>query len=170
MSHILFGDFVTKQFNLEQINNIKSYSSERSIYYWFNKEINFYSDIHTMLKEQLELENSINFCITTSLQPTNSDDLLLPYDKYNSKTLFPNGVNERKDFNKYCKVNLDNFYNTFLYFYRTLNPERIRVFITEGYDCNFEVKKCTIEMMIQDIEIQVMESHMLDSIIYEIIL
>lgn len=167
MSHILFGDFFSNKFTPEQIKSVKLYSEKKGIYYWFNKEINFYNDIHTMFEENKKPKNDIKFCITSCLQPTNSEDLLFPYNKYDENQLFPKR-DSRSAFEDLCKLNLSSFYDTFRFFEKTLSPKGLRVIITEGYDCDFRVEKCTSKIMLQDIERQIITSHMLDSVIYEL--
>ncbi|MDR0518199.1 MAG: hypothetical protein LBH25_14285 [Fibromonadaceae bacterium] len=106
--------------------------------------------------------------MTSDLNPTNSDDLLFPDDKYEYEELFPMGGEERDVFNKICESNLAIFKDIFTKFIETFNLKMLRLFVIEGYDCNIEVKKCTLDDAVQDILQQVQISPMIDSVIYEL--
>lgn len=166
MSRILFGDFKMDNCSLSQLKIVQKYTSEIGVYFWFDKEVDFYNDVQIILKEQTKQENKHTFCITTELQPTNSDDLLFPYYNYSTSKLFPNGDNNREQFNEYCKINLEILRKAFSCFLVLFQPKGIRVFITEGYDNDFKVICCDLEKMIQHIYNQIITSHILDSTIY----
>lgn len=55
-----------------------------------------------------------------------------------------------------------------MHFLKAINPQETRVFITEGYDCAFKIRKCSTEIMLQDILNQEVVSPMLDSVMYEL--
>ncbi len=168
MSHILFGTCRIDSENTGKIDIVKRDMSKFGIKLWFDDEIDFYDDIQTMIIEQNNnSEYNYIFCITTNNQPTNSDDLLFPYDKYSYKELFPKG-NDRNKFNDYCKKNMNKLHKFFLYFTKIVYPQNIKVFLTEGYDDQFDFLFCSIDEMISHILKQVEESHFLNSTIYHI--
>jgi hypothetical protein len=166
LSHFFFGDFSTHYFNSTRIDAIKSHASKKNIYFWFDEEIDFYDSIHLMLKEHSK--TGISFCITSKLQPTNSADLLEPFDKYEQTELFPNG-DDRTVFEAKCKENLDLLYDVLKVFCRLLEPEKLRIFVTVGYDVEFMTKRCTLETMMADILDQVCNTIGVDSTIFEIV-
>lgn len=90
MSHILFGDFESQIINQDLINKVKEKLLHENILILFDHELDFSQEIEKMLDEHRS-GNTHKFCITTTLQEYNSDDLLFPYDKYSNEELFPNG-------------------------------------------------------------------------------
>lgn len=169
MSAFVFGDFHSDFFTIETIRELKSIFEKEEAYIWFDEEINFYDDIETMLNENRNGDNNIKFSITTKFQPTNSSDLLFPFDKYDMEELFPNGFDEDRDgFNKICRENLEIFNNLFLKFVKTIQPKKLRIFIVIGYDNSFEIRKYSSQQMFKDVYEQVKMSSFLSSVIYEI--
>jgi hypothetical protein len=168
MSYFLFGDFSSNLFIEENINNLKSVAQEKGICFWFNEEIDFDEDIHRMLNEHPKSQNNIRLCVTTQYQPCNSEDLLLPWGDYDTEVLFPNGGDDRKEFNNICKRHLSVFEEIYYKFLLILKPQNLRIFITEGYDCEFITCRCENEYMFKDLEQQIIERCDMDSKIYEI--
>jgi|LGOV01.1.fsa_nt_gb hypothetical protein len=167
MSHILFGDCIISNENYQKIDEVKFQLSQRGIRLFMNAEINFYSDIQVVLREQSEGDQRQIFCFTSDKQLTNSDDLLFPYDKFSEEELFPDGEN-RVIFNELCKKNLDDLKQCIEYFLEVIKPQETRVFLTEGYDSQFQVFHCSIDDMINHIFEQVISAYYLDSVIYNI--
>jgi len=168
MSHIIFGDCTLSDCGREKIKELKRYSWGFDVYYWFEEEITFYPDVLVMLKENDRKGNLIKFCITSKNQKYNSEDLLLPYDKYTKEELFPD-ENDRVIFEELCGNNLDILFDTLSYFLKELKPKRLRIFVTEGYDCEFEVVRCDLKSMLKRIREQSIAYSMIDSTIYELI-
>ena len=77
-----------------------------------NDDEKFYDETKRMLDENAFGDNESRFFITTKNQPSNSHDLLNPWDKYTQEELFPNGEDDREAFNLCCA--------------KTLNPLRTR--------------------------------------------
>jgi hypothetical protein len=165
MSHILFAEYTAKNYKKEAL---KVYAKKYDVYYWFNNEITFYAAIHEMYNENKILENSELFCLTSKFQPINSDDLLLPFDKYEQKELFPNG-NNRKVFEQLCRKNLNEFDNIITNFIEIAKPLYLRIFVTEVYDIGFKIVKCSVNDMLEDMYKQIIHWGSLGSKIYEII-
>ena len=100
MSYFLFGAFNAVH-NEEQLQQIKVYGWKNDIYIWFDDEITFYEDIQRMLIEQ-KAKGKIRFAITSKNQMYNSSDLLFPFDKFESKTLFADGTGEL--YRRCCRI------------------------------------------------------------------
>jgi hypothetical protein len=166
LSHFLFGDFSSFRFDSARIDAIKSYAKQKNIYFWFDREIDFYNDIHFMLEKCNK--SGISFCITSKWQPKNSSDLLEPFDKYDQTELFPNG-DDRTVFEAKCKENLDLLYEVLKTFCGLFEPERLRIFVTDDYDIDFVTKRCSLEEMMADILDQVCNTIGVDSTIFEIV-
>lgn len=167
MSHILFGDFMISYENYQKIDKVKQCLSQKGIRLYIDNEINFYSDIQLVLSEQSENKHRQIFCLTTDNQPTNSEDLLFPYDKYSNEELFPNGE-ERNIFNEFCKNNLEEFKQGIKCILEFVEIKKIRIFVTEGYDNQFEILHCSIDEMINHMLKQVISAYYIDSAIYYI--
>jgi hypothetical protein len=171
MSYFLFGDFSSDLFIEKNINNLNSVAKEKGIYFHFNGDINFYDGIHTMLNEHSMPQNDIQFCVTTKSQlAANSHDLLLPWGVYDTEVLFPNGSEDRREFDNICKKHHSIFEEIYYKFLLILKPKNLRIFVTEGYDSpeEFIECQCKSEYMFKDFERQIIESCDLDSKIYEI--
>jgi len=149
MSCFIFGDLEVISENQKYIKDAAAYCRQKGIYFWFNQEIDYYKDIFLMLEENASIPGSIKFGITSELQNKNSHDLLLPYDKYENSILFPEWDDKCENYSRLCKENLNIFQEAFNYFYKTINPIYVRVFVTEGYDQGFEVKQCDLEEMFE---------------------
>jgi len=165
MSHFLFGEFNTKQ---NTGIKARTYVNE-DIFYCFNQETNFAGDVARMIEDNKKSEIENWFLVTSKLQIKNSEDILLPYDKYTSEELFPNG-DDREYFQKRCRENLRLLSESLRRFIKDVQPTYLRVFVADGYDNAFEVKKCTIDMMIEALYKQAINSFSLDSTIYDVIL
>ena len=163
MSHFLFVGFRTKQI----IGSIKKTYTNKDIFYLFNQKIYFCNDVMKMIQEN-EKSCSENWCLITSiLQKTNSQDVLLPYDKYSQQELFPNSA-DRMVFENKCFGNLNAFHANFLEFMEDIKPFSLRVFVVEGYDNDFIEKNCTLDTMIQDLKSQAIKTFFFESTIYNI--
>lgn len=168
MSHIVFGDFKLDIMNEHSFEKIKKEAYSKGVLFHFNDEISFYKDISRMIQENAEINNNCTFCITSSNQEFNSDDLLFPYDKYTDNELFPYG-DDRKHFEKLCFQNIMILKYAISSLREVLNVSNLRVFVVEGYDDNFTTLKCTDTEMIKDVFEQVINSFNLYSKIYKII-
>ena len=103
MSYFVFGSFDSP--NSESLfDKIKKYGQNKGVYFWFNSEITFYPEIFKMCKEQAS-QKQVTFALTSSKQPSNSSDLLFPYDKFTNHELFSTGT--RLFFNRSPPVTLD---------------------------------------------------------------
>ena len=109
----------------------------------------------------------IVFCITSESQPKNSDDVLFPYDKFPDQMLVHRGA-DRLDFVQRCRDNLNLLRNGLRDFIEKYSPARLRVFVSDGYDPEFECAKTTLEEMLDDLEAQVIEDFFLEAKVYEI--
>jgi hypothetical protein len=170
MSMFLFGDGYVSESNCINIPLIKAYAKKSDVLYWFNDEISAKvgsSDINSMLRDNCRDNLSTTFFVTTKLQCYNSEDLLSPFEKYSHNQLFPSD-NEREAFEQLCRENLEIFIKTFKYFIDKLQPVRLRVFTTSGYECNFLTKHCSIDEMFETISTQISNSAEIDSTVYEI--
>jgi len=163
MSHFLFVGFITKQI----IRSVKKTYTNKDIFYLFNQKIHFCNDVMKVIQEHKK-SRSENWCLITSkLQKTNSQDILLPYDKYSQQDLFPNGA-DRMVFENTCFDNLNAFHANFLEFMEDIKPFSLRIFVVEGYDNDFTEKNCTLDTMIQDLESQATKTFFFESTIYNI--
>lgn len=167
MSHIVFGDFKLDLMNEHSFEKLRKEAYSKGVLFHFNDEINFYKDIRKMLLENVDIDNNCIFCITSSNQEYNSDDLLFPDDKYTEEELFPDG-DDRKHFEDLCFQNIIILKNAILSLSEVLNVSNLRVFVVGGYDDNFITMKCNEAEMAQDIFEQVINSFNLKSKIYKI--
>lgn len=164
MSYFLFGSFNSLE-EEQVIQSIKEYGKAEGVFFWFNEEIDFYEDIFRMCNEQ-ESQKDIVFAITSSNQPRNSSDLLFPYDKFTNEELFSDI--SRKYFKECCENNLKILFDCLKKLLELFQPNKIDIFVVEGYDDNFQRRECSIDDMFQDIENQVINSFSIDSCIYEL--
>ena len=168
MSAFLFGDFHLEALEKERLKEVKAYFNQKDAYIWFDSEIDFYGGIQTMLEENPTPKNNHVFAITTKRQPTNSHDLLFPWDKYENDELFSQDNHSNENFQKLCNLNLNIFQDLFINFIKIIQPKSIRVFVVVGYSPEFSIENFTVEEMIADLKEQVPEKTMLDPVIYEI--
>lgn len=168
MSHIIFGDFIRKSIDKHMENELKNALLLDGILVYLNEEVDFNTDVIRMLKENSIDSNHKLFCITSIEQKYNSENLLFPYDNYSEDELFPD-KEDRVVFEKVCFKNLQLLDKGIKKLRDILLPEKLRIFITMGYDDNFTTLKCTQEAMIEDIGKQVITSFNLESKIYELI-
>lgn len=166
MSHILFGDFESQIINQDLINKVKEKLLHENILILFDHELDFSQEIEKMLDEHRN-GNTHKFCITTTLQEYNSDDLLFPYDKYSNEELFPNGE-DRVIFEKICLENLLILEKVINEMRELLSTKFLRIIVTEGYDTEFSIVRCSIHELVNEIQMQVINSFFLRSTIYEI--
>ncbi len=166
MSHILFGDFYLNEIESSIMKDLQSRWLQKGILIMFDHELLFNKELCAMLDEH-GITGKKRFCITTIIQKYNSDDLLFPYDKYSSVELFPNG-DDRTYFEKVCLDNLLVLQEVILDIKEMFKFKELRIFVTEGYDTEFVIKKCSVQEMINDINSQVVRSFILESVIYEI--
>ena len=136
---------------------------------WFDNEVDFYDGIKLMLQENPDSKNNHSFAITTKRQPTNSHDLLFPWDKYDSDKLFPQGDLDGQNLRSFCNINLDIFQDLFVKFKEIIRPRNMRVFVVVGYSPEFSIERFTIKEMVEDLKEQVPDRTMLDPVIYEIL-
>lgn len=147
MSYFLFGAFHAVH-NEEQLQQIKVYGWENDIYIWFDDEITFYEDIQRMLTEQ-KAKGKIRFAITSKNQMYNSSDLLFPFDKFESKTMFADGTGEL--YRRCCRDNLNILFDFLDKMFEIFHMEQTEIYIVEGYDVVFRKKVCSMEEMKEDI-------------------
>ena len=170
MSHIIFGDFYARNNNRKNINQLKEKLFLSDVLFLNGNEISFSADIERMLKENVNTTTNMFFCLTTTKQKYNSDDLLFPYNKYSEEELFPNGEN-RDEFERKCFENLKIYQDSINNIIHMLSVIEMRIFITEGYDNKFEVMRCNnVEEMVEDIKKQVHNFFSLESKIYRMLL
>lgn len=164
MSHFLYGEFKSQN---KVRDEIKSFNNDE-IFFCFNKSIDFFDDIFKMVKDHSILYPYVNvFCITSIRQQCNSEDILFPDDKYDIRKV----INEygRKEFENLCSENLKLLQEELELFIEEYHPKNLRIYVSDAYDIDFVVTKCTLEEMINDILYQVIDDFFLDSKIYEIV-
>lgn len=167
MSHIIFGDFFSEKTDSLSRKKIEDELVKNGVYIFFDKQMNFYDDIYQMLKEHPSGISNISFCLTSTYQKYNSEDLLYPYDKYTLEELFPDGLEGRRErYEELSLKNLSQLKNSISIMLDIFEPHFFRVFTTSGYDTEFDVFNCTKEGMIHDIFRQVNEGFELRSRIY----
>lgn len=166
MSHIIFGDFYKMDINNNVIIELRNELSFYEMYIFINDEITFYDDIIRMFNENTEKSNNVRFCLTSNNQKYNSEDLLFPYDKYSNDCLFPNGIDDRQEFEKICLSNLEILNSGIMKLREILKPNNLRLFVTEGYDDEFEKLQCNQDELMYDIGKQVTKTFHLKSKIY----
>lgn len=162
MSYFLFGAFNAVH-NEEQLQQIKVYGWENDIYIWFDDEITFYKDIQRMLTEQ-KAKGTIRFAITSKNQMYNSSDLLFPFDKFESKTMFADGTGEL--YRRCCRDNLNILFDFLDKMFEIFHMEQTEIYIVEGYDVAFRKKVCSMEEMKEDILWQAEYTQDIESSIY----
>lgn len=165
MSHIVFGCFNADIAAVGMADELKKVAREKDVLVWFDSEVNFYSDISKMVKEQGG-KGKVLFALTSRRQPSNSDDLLFPYDKYTNEQLFADKT--REYFSQCCKDNLEILFWCLKEMIQRLRPKLFEVFVTEGYDCDFTKKNMILGEMESDIQQQVLTSFSIESSIYQI--
>lgn len=89
------------------------------------------------------------------------------FDKYGEDELFSDGIEgDRERYEQLCLQNLTRLQNSVTKILEFLEVKFFRIFITDGYDTEFDVCCCAIEEMIKDIYRQVKEDIGLNSKIY----
>lgn len=164
MSYFLFGSFDSLK-EKQVIQNIKDYGKKKGVFFWFNEEINFYEDIFRMCNEQ-HSKKDILFTITSSNQPYNSSDLLFPYDKFTNEELFSDISGTY--YKECCKNNIKILFDCLEKLLKLFQPNKIDIFVVEGYDTDFKRKKCTLTEMKMDILVQIETESFIKSCIYEL--
>ena len=112
------------------------------------KNDSFYEDIQRMLIEQ-KAKGKIRFAITSKNQMYNSSDLLFPFDKFESKTMFADGTGEL--YRRCCRDNLNILFDFLDKMFEIFHMEQTEIYIVEGYDVVFRKKVCSMEEMKEDI-------------------
>jgi len=166
VSHFIFGTFDPSAFSEQTASLIKQKLDQSNINVFFNQELNFYNDLERMLKNSGGKGHN-NFCITSTCQEFNSDDVIFPYDQYDEDELFPNG-DDRSHFNNICGEHIKRLKIVVEQMITMLNPTNIRVFIVDGFDDCFTKSSINVDGMIADILEQVKTTFSLNSKIYEI--
>lgn len=164
MSYFMFGSFDLSQ-NKSRIQDVKLYGKTKDVYFWFDEEITFYSDIAKMCFEQSSFGN-VRFALTSFNQKYNSSDLLFPYDKYTNEELFEG--NSREYFYQCCRNNLNIVYDCLKRLMEISNPSCLEIFVVEGYDDVFQKRRCTLDEMKEDLLSQIESTSFIDSCIYQI--
>lgn len=162
MSYFLFGTFDALK-DETIIQRVKTYTKEKGIYIWFDKEITFYKEIQRMLMEQ-NSKGSIMFAITSKNQPCNSSDVLFPFDKFTNDALFED--ESREFYKKCCRDNIDILFDCLNKTIDSFNFRQGEIFVVEGYDDNFQKKKCNVDEMKKDLLLQIEDKVSVDSCIY----
>ena len=163
MSHFVFGEFQTKQ----KIECSQEWIGD--VLFSYDQGIDFFDGIFKMIRAHGKIPESerIVFCITSENQLKNSDDVLFPYDKFPDQMLVHEGTG-RMDFVQRCQENLNILRNGLRDFIEKYRPARLRVFVSDGYDPEFECANTTLEGMLEDLEVQVIEDLFLEARVYEI--
>ena len=163
MSHFVFGEFQTEQ----RMDCSQEWIGD--LLFSYNQGIDFFDGIFKMICAHGELSKSerIVFCITSENQLKNSDDVLFPYDKFPDQMLVHEGTG-RMDFVRLCRDNLKLLRNGLRDFIEKYRPARLRVFVSDGYEPEFECANTTLEEMLDDLEAQVIEDFFLEAKVYEI--
>lgn len=164
MSCYLFGTFDVFEQKIK-INELVEYAKNKDVYFWFSEK-NIPNEIKEMCIEQ-NINGKMSFFVSSANQPTNSSDLLLPFDKYTNEELFRD--KSRKFYKQCCKDNLSILFSCLQYMIALLKPAKLEIFLTEGYDNNFLRKKCTLNDMKEDIYRQIIVDAECDSSVYQII-
>lgn len=162
MSYFIFGSFKLEHDKM-LLQQMKSRLMEKKIYLWLNEEITFYKEIQRMFEEQTS-EGNIRFALTSENQPCNSSDLLFPFDKYDSDTLFAD--ESRAFYKQCCRENLELLIDCLKMIIYLLHIKELEMFVVEGYDNVFHKKVCGIEELKQDMLCQIEENMSVDSCIY----
>ena len=164
MSYFIFGAFTSTK-GSEVFEQIKQYADKKNILLWFGEEITFYKEIYTMINEQ-EAKGNIIFAMTSSKQPSNSSDLLFPFDKYSNDVLF---ADKSRDFFKLCcRNNISILFDCFRNMISLLQIKKMEIFVVEGYDDSFKKNVCHFDEFEQNILCQVEEKMCIESSIYYI--
>ncbi len=165
MSYFLFGKFeLIKDSNF--IDTVKSYGEKRGVYFLFDDEITIYDEIFRMCDEQA-IQGNTTFAVTSLNQPSNSSDLLFPFDKYTHDELFPDNTNEV--FETYCRRNIECLFECLKALGEIGCFTPLTILVVEGCDDNFEKRTCTFEEMEDDILLQIGNNGYIDSCIYCIV-
>ena len=158
----LFGSFNSVH-DRELLEQVKSYTSEKNIYIWFNEEITFSKEIHEMLEEQ-KSDGNVKFAITSENQPCNSSDVLFPFDKFSSDVLFED--KSRNFYKQCCMDNINVLFDCLKNLKDSLHVEQAEIFVVEGYDDIFQKKVCNIDELKQDLLSQIENNVSIESCIY----
>ena len=163
MSHFVFGEFQTKQ----KIECSQEWIGD--LLFSYDQGIDFFDGIFKRIRAHGKIPESerIVFCITSENQLKNSDDVLFPYDKFPDQMLVHEGIG-RMNFVQRCRDNLNILRNGLRDFIEKYSPAGLRVFVSDGYDPDFECVKTTLEEMLDDLEAQVIEDFFLKARVYEI--
>lgn len=165
MSHIVFGYFDCHLDILTQSiqGELKKIGKNKNILIHFHNELHFYSAILKIIEEQNIQSNNV-FALTSLNQPTNSDDLLFPYDKYTNDELFLDRT--RNKFCKYCNENLDILFSYLREIIYILNIKSFNLIITNGYSDNFIKKNVNLEEIQMDVYNQILTGFSIESCMY----
>jgi|GEM_PF-1509056 len=169
MSEFLFGDFFIASLEKKKVRELKDNFAQKDVYIWFDDEIDFYKEIHTMLKEHPGLKRNHSFAITTKIQKGNSHDLLYPWDKYNISQMSNDDCYNEKSEDELYNINLAIFYDLFNEFIKIIRPIDMRVFVVDSYDPEFEIVKLSLKEMFLDLKENVKENDFIVPTIYEIV-
>lgn len=164
MSCYLFGIIDIFEQKIK-INELVEYAKHKGVYFWF-LEKNIPNEIKEMFIEQ-NINEKGRFFVSSVNQPTNSSDLLLPFDKYTNEELFKD--RSRKFYNQCCRENLNIVFDCLHHMIKLLKPAKLEIFVTEGYDNSFLRKECTLNDMKEDIYRQIIVDAECDSSVYQII-
>ncbi len=167
MSHIVFGECNATNKAIELFREKISQINNNEILFWSGDGVNSHSEIHQMINENGGRKGNHIFYFTTINQPPNSDGLLFPYEKYSQKELFPDN-NDRIFFEKKCQEVLSKFIEIIEIMLYTTDIDNIRIFIAEGYDNEFNEKKCTTNEMMKHLLQEIKTSFSIDSVIYKL--
>lgn len=161
MSHIMFGVMKSSK-NSE---DLKKYMKIRypTINILTGKDVQNDDNIMKMLKNNiLDINNYYQFLFTSKLQPFNSDDLLFPYSKFSNEYLFC----KKENFVNEATKNLNFTFEMLKSFSLYASALELKIFVTETYDDNFEVNKCSFDEMKENILKQVLNGYYISSSVY----
>lgn len=168
MSSFIFGDFFSKKTDIFFRKKIRDALVKDGVNIYFDDQMNdVYCEMSHMLNEHPSNDSNIRFCLTSVSEIYNCEDLLYPDGLYTEEELFPDGIEgSRERYEQLSMENLNSLKNAITKMLDVMETKFLRVFITDGYDTEFDVYCCTTEEMIKDIHNQVTEHIALDSKIY----
>lgn len=168
MSSFIFGDFFSEKTDILLRKKIEDVLVKDRVNIYFDEQMNdIYCEISHMLNEHPSSNSNVSFCLTSVSEMYNCEDLLYPDGLYTEEELFPDGEEgSRERYEELSLENLNSLKNAITKILDILETKFLRVFITNGYDTEFNICCCTIEEMITDIYKQVTEHIALDSKIY----
>lgn len=166
---MIFGDFHKLPDKGVTLTELQKILHNQGMLLYLNKEFDFHTEIRRMLEEHPLQFNEYAFFLTSIAQKVESDDLLTPFSDYSQEELFPNGYNDRAIFERTCEKQLKPLETALRTMRDVGRLENLRVFISSGYDTEFEFVEMTIDELMGDLSAQACEQPVFDSRIYQIV-